>query len=227
MALHSRSPAAPSPLFSSPSWRTQTSPRSPANERSGGSTPSSNEPSERLRRPCRATTTQRDDHEPRHGRLHRDRRQPADAAVDAALGADLAVIHPGSQAVVARYWLSELNPSVPLVADPVGAVASLTELIRTECVDMDATRKVPTGSSVRSRHAGVFRLMAPVEVGGGEVDPVTFLDVVEAASYADGSVGWCVMIGGCYATFGGMLPPEGARTIYGDPRDDLGRRVPS
>jgi alkylation response protein AidB-like acyl-CoA dehydrogenase len=59
--------------------------------------------------------------------------------------------------------------------------------------------------------------MAPVEVGGGEVDPVTFLNVVEAASQADGSVGWCVLIGGCYATFGGMLPVQGARHIYGDP----------
>jgi indole-3-acetate monooxygenase len=55
-----------------------------------------------------------------------------------------------------------------------------------------------------------------VEIGGSEVEPVTFLDVVEAASYADGSVGWCAMIGGCYATFGGMLPLEGARAIYGD-----------
>ena len=46
---------------------------------------------------------------------------------------------------------------------------------------------------------------------------MTFLDVLEEASYADGSVGWCVMIGGCYATFGRMLPLEGALVIYGDP----------
>ena len=109
----------------------------------------------------------------------------------------------------------ELNLS--LVADPVGAVHSLIELIRAECVDMDTTRTVPTTVISALKQAGVFRLLAPVEIGGGEVDPVTFLDVVEAASHADGSVGWCVMIGGCYATFGGMLPSEGARTIYGDP----------
>ena len=128
------------------------------------------------------------------------------------------MIHPGSQAVVARYWLSELDPSPPLVADPVGAVASLTELIRAEGVDMDATRKVPTAVIAALQHAEVFRLLAPVDIGGGEVDPVTFLDVVEAASHADGSVGWCVMIGGCYATFAGLLPLEGARHIYGDPQ---------
>jgi alkylation response protein AidB-like acyl-CoA dehydrogenase len=101
--------------------------------------------------------------------------------------------------------------------EPVIAVRSLTELIRAECTEMDATRTVPTPVISAIRDAGVFRLLAPEEIGGSEVDPVTFLDVVEAASYADGSVGWCVMIGGCYATFGGMLPLDGARDIYGDP----------
>ena len=100
--------------------------------------------------------------------------------------------------------------------DPVIAVRSLAALIRAECTDMDATRTVPTPVVGALRDAGVFRLLAPVEIGGSEIDPVTFLDVVEAASYADGSVGWCVMIGGCYATFGGMLPRDGARDIYGD-----------
>ncbi len=102
------------------------------------------------------------------------------------------------------------------LADPVGAVRSLTELIRAECRDLDTTRSVPTTIVRALQEAGVFHLLAPMDLGGGEIDPVTFFDVVEAASYADGSVGWCVMIGGCYATFGGMLPREGALAIYGD-----------
>jgi alkylation response protein AidB-like acyl-CoA dehydrogenase len=101
--------------------------------------------------------------------------------------------------------------------DPLGAVRSLTEWIRAECHDIDTTRRVPAAVVDALREAEVFRLLAPVELGGREVDPVTFLEVVEATSHADGSVGWCVLIGGCYATFGGMLPPDGARTIYGDP----------
>jgi alkylation response protein AidB-like acyl-CoA dehydrogenase len=108
-------------------------------------------------------------------------------------------------------------PFGPGSPDPVIAVRSLAELIRAECTDIDATRTVPAPVVGALRDAGVFRLLAPVEIGGSEVDPVAFLDVVEAASYADGSVGWCVLIGGCYATFGGMLPLDGARDIYGDP----------
>ena len=56
-----------------------------------------------------------------------------------------------------------------MAADPVSAVASLTELIRAECGDMDATRKVPTPVVGALQQAGVFRLMAPVEIGGHEI----------------------------------------------------------
>jgi alkylation response protein AidB-like acyl-CoA dehydrogenase len=101
--------------------------------------------------------------------------------------------------------------------ETVAAVGALTELIRVECGDMDATRRIPPVVVTALKKLGVFRLMAPAEIGGAETDPVTFLNVVETASHADGSVGWCVMIGGCYATFGGMLPLEGAGHIYGDP----------
>ncbi len=94
---------------------------------------------------------------------------------------------------------SEINGTVATIGDPVGAVETLTSLIRAECADMDATRRVPSAVIGALQQAGVFRLLAPVEIGGGEVDPVSLLDVVQAASYADGSVGWCVMIGGCYA----------------------------
>jgi alkylation response protein AidB-like acyl-CoA dehydrogenase len=110
-----------------------------------------------------------------------------------------------------------MTSTVTTIGDPVRAMASLTDMIREACVDTDSTRALPASVVDALRDAGVFRLLGPVVVGGDELDPVTFLRLVEQASYADGSVGWCVMIGGCYATFGGMLPPAGARDIYGAP----------
>jgi indole-3-acetate monooxygenase len=104
-----------------------------------------------------------------------------------------------------------------ILADPVSAVGSLTQLIREECAVCDRTRAIPAPVVDALRDAGVFHLLAPRAVGGAEADPLTFLRVVEEVSYADGSAGWCTMIGGCYATFGGMLPAEGAREIFGDP----------
>ena len=102
-------------------------------------------------------------------------------------------------------------------ADPVSAVGSLTQMIRAECAECDRTRAIPAAVVDALRDAGVFHLLAPNAIGGAETDPLTFLRVVEEVSYADGSAGWCTMIGGCYAIFGGMLPPEGAREIFGDP----------
>jgi alkylation response protein AidB-like acyl-CoA dehydrogenase len=101
--------------------------------------------------------------------------------------------------------------------DDVSAVADLTEMIREECAGCDSTRAIPATVVEALRDAGVFRLLAPRVLGGVETDPLTFLRVVEEVSHADGSAGWCTMIGGCYASFGGMLPAEGASEIFGDP----------
>jgi alkylation response protein AidB-like acyl-CoA dehydrogenase len=100
--------------------------------------------------------------------------------------------------------------------DVLDGVRSLTPRIRSECVDLDSTGVVPASIIDDLRHLGTFRSLAPRDIGGGEVDPMTFLRIVEEASYADGSVGWCVMIGGCYSTFAGLLPLDGGREIYGD-----------
>jgi indole-3-acetate monooxygenase len=119
--------------------------------------------------------------------------------------------------MITSTYRSDITGPNGKTADPIAAVNALTPVIRAECVDVDKTRAIPRAITSALRELGVFRLLSPREIGGAEIDPVTFLKVVEAASHADGSVGWCVMIGGCYATFGGMLPMEGARAIYGDP----------
>src|SRR4030095_16125577 len=102
-------------------------------------------------------------------------------------------------------------------AEVVHAIRSLTPQIRAECAGIDKTRAVPATVIDALRSAGVFHMLAPREIGGAETEPLAFFGVVEAAACADGSVGWVVMIGGCYATFGGLLPKEGAAEIFGDP----------
>jgi alkylation response protein AidB-like acyl-CoA dehydrogenase len=102
-------------------------------------------------------------------------------------------------------------------ADPLAAVRTLTPMIRQACAEVDRTRRLPAVVVDALRDAGVFRMLAPRALGGAETDPLSFLRVVEEVSYADGSAGWCTMIGGGYAIFGGMLPPPGAREVFGDP----------
>ena len=113
--------------------------------------------------------------------------------------------------------MSTQSDAARAASDPVSAVGSLTQMIREECEIVDRTRAIPASVVDALRDAGVFHLLVPRTVGGAEIEPLTFLRVVEEVSYADGSAGWCTMIGGSYGTFGGMLPPEGAREIFGDP----------
>lgn len=101
--------------------------------------------------------------------------------------------------------------------DPVGAVESMREQIRAECAGIDHSRALPATLITGLRELGVFRLLAPAEIGGAELDPLTFWRLVEATSHAEGSVGWCVGLGGGYSAFAGMLPAEVAQLIYGDP----------
>jgi alkylation response protein AidB-like acyl-CoA dehydrogenase len=96
-------------------------------------------------------------------------------------------------------------------------ISTLTPMIRNECREVDRTRQIPTVVVNALRDAGVFRMLTPRALGGAESDPLSFLRVVDEVAYADGSAGWCTMIGGCYATFGGMLPSRGALEVFGDP----------
>ena len=63
--------------------------------------------------------------------------------------------------------------------------------------------------------AGLFRLWIPRTLGGEEADPITLVRVVEEISRVDGAAGWCMAIGGEYGVFGGYLPADAAREIYG------------
>jgi indole-3-acetate monooxygenase len=66
--------------------------------------------------------------------------------------------------------------------------------------------------------AGVFRLLVPPALGGAGASPLEFCEIIEAVSTVDGSTGWCVMIGGGYGHFSGLLPPPAAAEIFGEPR---------
>ena len=65
------------------------------------------------------------------------------------------------------------------------------------------------------RDAGVFGMMAPRELGGGECDPQTLISAIRELSYWDGSAGWfaaAVMTGGSIS--GAWLGPKAVEAMY-------------
>jgi indole-3-acetate monooxygenase len=68
------------------------------------------------------------------------------------------------------------------------------------------------------RDAGIFSMVVPAQIGGGQADLATMLGVIETISKGDGAAGWCAMIAATTATAAATLPREGAEEIFGDPR---------
>ena len=84
--------------------------------------------------------------------------------------------------------------------------------------------------------AGLYRMFLPRSLGGGEVEPLTYFDVVEELARADSAVGWSVLISTSTMTstvraFADAVlaplpsPRPGARS-WAAPRPPRGRAVP-
>src|SRR5687767_28265 len=56
--------------------------------------------------------------------------------------------------------------------------------------------------------AGLYRMLVPRTLGGLQVDPLTFYQVVEALAHIDGSTGWCMFINGATPLSIGYLHDE-------------------
>jgi len=98
----------------------------------------------------------------------------------------------------------------------VEAVRALTPQIRAAGEEIEAGRQLPESIVEAMKRAGAFRMTMPREWGGPEVDPLTQIRVIEALSYADGSVGWCAMINSDGGYFSAYLEPSVAREMYRD-----------
>jgi len=97
------------------------------------------------------------------------------------------------------------------VLDQVGAIAPA---LREAASRNEASRQLDEVTVASLANAGVFRMVMSERLGGPQLDPLAQLDVIEEISTADGSAGWCSMIGsdGGYAT--SFLHADVARDMY-------------
>jgi alkylation response protein AidB-like acyl-CoA dehydrogenase len=96
------------------------------------------------------------------------------------------------------------------------AAIGLAEQIRATSDEIERGRRIPPDLAAAMKNAGVFGMTMPRVWGGPELDPLTQFRVIEALAMADGSVGWCAMIGcdGGYVT--AFLDQDVARSMYPD-----------
>ena len=74
-------------------------------------------------------------------------------------------------------------------ADWVARARELTPMIEAASDRIERERQVTAEVMAALHDARLFHMLLPREMGGGEADPVAFMEVIEAVSAGDASVG--------------------------------------
>src|SRR5581483_6273452 len=98
------------------------------------------------------------------------------------------------------------------------AVRALGAELEGAALEAEAERALPRRIVGLLRGAGLFWLKTARELGGSELDPLDFCDVLEEVAYLDASAAWAVMVGnGATGVVSGLLDDDGAAEVFGSP----------
>src|SRR5437899_12834567 len=109
----------------------------------------------------------------------------------------------------------------------VQAAAALQPELRRYREEIEREQRFPRALVEQLRAAGFYRMVIPQALGGLQVDPLTYLRVVELLAEGAGSVGWNLANNsiGQLVTLG--LPDEGVDEVHGNgPAPIAGTAVP-
>ncbi|HEY4171731.1 MAG TPA: acyl-CoA dehydrogenase family protein, partial [Rhodopila sp.] len=97
----------------------------------------------------------------------------------------------------------------------VQAAAAMRPTLRDYREEIEREQRLPPALVAQLRAAGFYRMVIPRALGGLQVDPLTYLRVVELLAEGAGSVGWnvCNNSIGQLVTLG--LPDEGVQEVHG------------
>lgn len=106
---------------------------------------------------------------------------------------------------------------------------ALRPLLSAGADQTERERRLPEPVVEALAAAGLFAMLVPRGLGGGQVDPETFLRVVEEISQSDANAGWCLNQVVLISLAAGSLPEDAAAEIWGhDPRAVVaGTAIPS
>jgi indole-3-acetate monooxygenase len=93
----------------------------------------------------------------------------------------------------------------------------LRPAIRARREEIEKARRLPSDLVNDLRRTGLFGLGVPRAIGGQEAAPLDILRAIETIASADGSTGWCAMIGTANGLTSGYLNERGARELFQDP----------
>ena len=96
------------------------------------------------------------------------------------------------------------------------AAIAMAPQIRAMSDEIERGRRLPLAIFEAMKTAGIFGMAMPRSWGGPELDPLTQFRVIETLAMAEGSVGWCAMIGCDSGYMSAFIDQEVARAMYPD-----------
>ncbi|MCC7372395.1 MAG: acyl-CoA dehydrogenase family protein [Chloroflexi bacterium] len=109
-------------------------------------------------------------------------------------------------------------PSARSSAELLDAARALRPRIEALGPEIEAGRELPA-ALVDLLHANaLFRMLLPRSLGGHEVEPIAFVQVLEEIARADASTAWCICQASGCSMVSAYMDPASAHEAFGDPR---------
>jgi len=112
--------------------------------------------------------------------------------------------------------LRKATPLPPQSIDWSSRVQPILATIADAAADIDARSRLTAEALDALHQASLFRMLIPWELGGFQVDPATFVGVVEQVAYADASTAWILSQCSVCAMAVAYLPHATGMRIVGD-----------
>lgn len=106
--------------------------------------------------------------------------------------------------------------------EPAEAARTIAPRAAELAPESESGRRLPAELVSSISDAGLFRMLVPADVGGGEAEPTQLVDAVYELARGDGSAGWCLAVAATSGMLGAYVPREAAQEIFGDERGVFG-----
>jgi len=106
----------------------------------------------------------------------------------------------------------------PRAIDYLGEVERLSPLMESMSAEIEAAAQLPDKLADALLEAGLYRMLLPTELAGGQVEPQVFVDVLERIARVDASTAWCIGQTSCCSMSASVLHSEIGAKIFLDPR---------
>ena len=100
--------------------------------------------------------------------------------------------------------------------DHVARARALAPLIAAAASGVETARRLDDSVVAALHEAGLFRMMMPRWLGGGEAPPSVFVEVIETLARADASTAWCLSQMTVCSLSSVYLERDAARRVFGD-----------